>query len=92
MTGRSTARSGRFHFSPPSSYLSIPSVPSLLNYFSCLIGLSVEDVPSDCHSEIAMFSKWVSLGVLRPGLLLLVKPPQKMLSTRLYPEPLFPHV
>lgn len=47
---------------------------------------------SQWNCNVFQVSVWVSLGVLRPGLLLLVKAPQKMLITRLYPEPLFPHV
>lgn len=93
MTGRSTARSGRFHFSPPSSYLSIPSVPSPLNYFSCLIGLSVEDVPSDCHSEIAMFSKCLSglaWACWDPDCFYWLNPPKKCSAHACTLNPCFP--
>lgn len=73
---RFKASSERFHFSNTSCY-SIASVPSLLNYFSCLIGLWVEDVPGVCHSEIAMFSKCPSrLAWVRwaPNLLSFLRP------------------
>ena len=74
------ANSVRFHFFPPASLFSTSSVPSLRNYFSCLIGLWVEDVPGVCHGEIAMFSKCPSgLGCMRWGPILLsrLKPPEK---------------